>query len=98
VGEEELAVALAAEILAAVLSRRYTLNSRRLDRAARRRGIVLGSRTAAAALLRRLAERGFVIDAKGRVWRIRLLRTSKEVRLVAEVVGAVEAAQAVSGG
>jgi xanthine/CO dehydrogenase XdhC/CoxF family maturation factor len=98
VGEGELAVALAAEILAAVLSRRYTLNSRRLDRAARRRGIVLGSRTAAATLLRRLAERGFVIDARGRVWRLKLLRTSKEVRLAAEVVGTVEAAQAVSGG
>jgi hypothetical protein len=96
VGEGELATALAAEILAAVLSRRYTLNSRRLDRAARRRGIVLDRRTAAATLLRRLAERGFVIDARGRVWRLKLLRTSKEVRLAAEVVGAVEAAQ-VSG-
>jgi hypothetical protein len=95
VGEEELAVALAADILAAVLSRRYTLNSRRLDRAARRRGIVL-DRSAAAALLRKLAERGFVIDARGRVWRLKLLRASKEVRLAAEVVGTVEAAQ-VSG-
>lgn len=94
-GEEELAVALAADILAAVLSRRYTLNSRRLDRAARRRGIVL-DRSAAAALLRKLAERGFVIDARGRVWRLKLLRASKEVRLAAEVVGTVEAAQ-VSG-
>jgi hypothetical protein len=96
VGEEELAAALAADILAAVLSRRYTLNSRRLDRAARRRGIVL-DRSAAAALLRKLAERGFVIDAEGRVWRLKLLRTSKEVRLAAEVVGNVERAQ-VSGG
>ncbi len=93
-GEEELAVALAAEILAAVLSRRYTLNSRRLDRAARRRGIVLGSRTAAATLLRRLAERGFVVDSRGRVWKLKLLR-GKETRAVAEVVGAVEQ---VSGG
>ena len=95
-GEEELATALVVDVLNAVVSRRYTVSSRKILRAALRRGLVMRG-SSAAALLKVASERGFVIDARGRVWRLKLLRTSKETRAVAEVVGAVEAAQAVSG-
>jgi hypothetical protein len=96
VGEEELAVELIVDVLNAVVSRRYTVSSRKVLRAALRRGLVMRG-SSAAALLKVASERGFVIDARGRVWRLKLLR-GREVRLAAEVVGTVEAAQAVSGG
>ena len=95
-GEEELATALVVEVLNPVISRRYTVSSRKILRAALKRGVVMrGSR--AAALLKVASERGFVVDSRGRVWRLKLLRTSKEVRLAAEVVGTVEEAAQVSG-
>jgi hypothetical protein len=96
VGEEELATALVVDVLNAVVSRRYTVSSRKILRAALRRGLVMRG-SSAAALLKVVCERGFVIDARGRVWRLKLLRTSKETRAVAEVVGAVEEAAQVSG-
>ena len=88
---------LVVDVLNSVVSRRYTVSSRKILRAALRRGLVMRG-SSAAALLKVASERGFVIDARGRVWRLKLLRTSKETRAVAEVVGTVEAAQAVSGG
>ena len=84
--EEEVAREAVASILSTVLSRTYTITPRKLWRFARaqlRRGD-------AARALRSVCEREWVIDHRGRVWKLKLKRSGKELRAQALCVGEVE--------